>query len=383
MSEIHSFRIEIPQADLDDLQSRLDRTRLADELPADQVAGKVQLGIPVPPGWEYGVPLSYVRPLLDHWRDGFDWRAQEARLNAFPQFTTEIDGQNIHFVHVRSPEPDATPLLLGHGWPSSFVEYLGLVGELTDPRAHGGDPADAHHVVIPSYPGYAFSGPTHDIGWTPTRMAAAFNELMIRLGYDRFGVHGNDGGAIVGPEMARLAPDRVRGLHLNQIFAFPRGEPGEMDGLSEQDVQFIQFGQKFLEHAIHDHSQRAQPQTLAHALADSPYGQLAWSGQLLGDALTPDELLTNVSIYWFTNTAASSARFYFENHHGEQPTGQITVPTGLASFGYDFKPPRKFAERDHADIVQWNEYDRGGHWAAYQVPELLLADIRGFFRGLK
>ncbi|WP_214317862.1 epoxide hydrolase family protein [Nonomuraea sediminis] len=371
MSEIRPFRIDISQDDLDDLKNRLARTRLADELPSDAIAGKVDIGIPVRPGWEYGVPLSYVKPLLEYWRDGFDWRAQEARLNRFAQFTTEIDGQNVHFVHVRSADPDAIPLMLLHGWPSSFTEYVGLVDELT---------ASGFHVVIPSYPGFAFSGPTTEPGWHPVRMAAAFNELMSRLGYDRFGVHGNDAGAIIAPEMGRLAPDRVIGVHVNQIFSFPKGEPGEMDGLSEQELMFIQFGQKFLEHAIHDFAQRAQPQTLAHALSDSPYGQLAWSGQLLGDSLTPDEILTNVCLYWFTNTAASSARFYFENHHSERPSSPTTVPVGLASFGYDFKAPRKFAERDHADIVSWNEYDRGGHWSAHEAPDLLLEDIRAFFR---
>ncbi|MFQ6331018.1 epoxide hydrolase family protein [Nocardia sp. CWNU-33] len=379
MSAITPFRIDIEQADLDDLAYRLAHTRYVAELPAQEVAGRVNIGIPIRPGWEYGVPLSFVRPLHQYWRDRFDWRAQEQWLNTFPQFTTEIDGQNIHFVHVTSPEPDATPLILLHGWPSSFTEFLGLVGELTDPRAHGGDPADAFHVVIPSYPGFAFSGPTQVAGWHPVRMAAAFNELMDRLGYDCFGVHGNDGGAIVAPEMGRLAPDQVIGVHVNQIFSFPAGAPGELDGLSEDELMQVRFAQKFLDHAVHDSAQRAQPQTLGHALSDSPTGQLAWSGQLIADAMTADQLLTNVSIYWFTNTSAPSARFYFENHHAAAPTEPTTVPVGLASFGSDFTTPRRFAERDHTNIAQWNEYDRGGHWAAHEAPDLLLADIRGFF----
>lgn len=371
MSEIRSFRIEVPQAELDDLSYRLAHARFANELPAERVAGKVDVGIPVPAGWEYGVPGEFVRTLVQRWRDEFDWRAVEEKLNAYPHFVTEIDGQSIHFLHIRSANPAATPLMLTHGWPSSFVEFLGLVELLTD----------EFHLVIPSYPGFTCSGPTADIGWARERMAAAYVELMRRLGYERYGVHGNDGGAIVSPEIGRLAPGNVIGVHVNQIFSFPQGEPGELDGLSEQELMGVRFGQKFLEHSIHDFAQRAQPQTLAHGLSDSPVGQLAWSGQLLG-TLDPDDILTNVALYWFTNTSASSARFYFEDGHGAHATEPTTVPLGLASFGYDFRAPRKFAERDHANIVQWNEYSEGGHWAAYEVPEILAADIRGFFAKL-
>jgi len=383
MTEIKPFRIEIPQADLDDLNDRLARTRWAEELPVEEVAGQIE-GIPAPPGWEYGVPLSYVRNLVTRWRDDFDWRAQEARLNEYPQFTTEIDGQNIHFVHVRSAEPNATPLILTHGWPNTFVEYLELVGPLTDPRAHGGDPAQAFHVVIPSIPGFGFSGPTHERGWNAARTAKAWAELMSRLGYDRYAVHGNDAGAIISPILGELDREHVIGVHVNQIFSFPKGEPGEFDGLTPEEFGSLQFGQAFIEHAIHDRSQANQPQTLAHALADSPSGQLAWIGQLLGDALTPDDILTNASIYWFTNTAASSARFYFENRdwfaHAE--SGSTSVPIGLASFAYDFRPVRRFAERDHSNIVHWKTYERGGHWAAHDATDLLIGDIREFFAEL-
>ncbi|HEY3506490.1 MAG TPA: epoxide hydrolase [Actinocatenispora sp.] len=381
--EIRPFRIDVPQADIDDLKRRLTGVRLVQELPPDETS-RAAVGIPVPPGWEYGVPLSWVRPLVERWRDDFDWREQEARLNRFPQFTTDIDGQTIHFVHVRSPEPDATPLMLTHGWPNTFTEYLDLVGPLTDPRSYGGDPADAFHVVIPSYPGFAFSGPTTQAGWTPERMARAFAELMRRLGSDRYGVHGNDGGAIVSPYVGRVDPDRVIGVHVNQIFSFPTGAPGELDALTEDELTGIRFGQKFLEHAIHDHAQKGQPQTLGHALADSPYGQLAWIGQLLAGSVEPDEILTIASIYWFTNTAASSARFYYEDaHQPDTASAPTSVPLGLASFGFDFRAPRRLAERDHANIVQWNEYDHGGHWAAHEAPETLTADIRGFFRTLR
>jgi pimeloyl-ACP methyl ester carboxylesterase len=387
-TDIRPFRIEIPQADIDDLRRRLANTRYADELPMEEVAGKVE-GVPAPPGWEYGVPVGYVKERVEHWRDAFDWREQEARLNAYPQFLTEIDGQDIHFVHVRSSEPDARPLILTHGWPNMFTEYLGLVAPLTDPRAHDGDAADAFHVVIPSIPGFGFSGPTRVRGWNAERTAKAWAELMRRLGYDRYGTHGNDAGAIVGPILGQIDRDHVVGTHVNQIFSFPKGEPGEFDGLTQEEFGYLQFGQAFVEHAIHDRSQANQPQTLAHGLADSPSGQLAWIGQLLGDAVPMDDLLTIASLFWFTNTSGSSARFYFENrawfaaHQGERQGDVTTLPIGLASFAFDFKPIRRFAERDHANIVHWNDYDRGGHWAAHDATDLLIGDIREFFRTVR
>lgn len=386
-TELMPFRIDIPQADLDDLRYRLEHTRWANELPPGQVKDLPTAG-PVRPGWQYGVPLSYVQPLVEYWRTGYDWRAWEAKLNEYPQFTTTIDGQLIHFFHVRSPEPDATPLILTHGWPNTSAEYLNLIGPLSDPRSYGGDPADAFHLVIPSIPGFGFSGHTTERGWGAARVAKAWAELMRRLGYDRYGAHGNDAGAIVSPILAELEPDRVIGAHVNQIFSFPSGDPAEFEGLTEDDMAYLGFLQGFVDHAIHDYAQMRQPQTLAHALSDSPAGQLAWSGQLFGDALSADEILTNVSIYWFTNTSASSARNYYENNHSENkdyadsgtPT---TAPIGLASFAFDFRPIRKFAERDHSNIVSWNEYDRGSHWATHDAPDLLIGDIRRFFRTLR
>ena len=376
-NEIRPFRIDIPEQDLDDLRDRLGRTRWTNELPLD--TSGPQTG-PVPPGWEYGVPVSYVKELLEYWRDGYEWRAWEAKLNAYPQFTTTIDGQNFHFLHARSPEPDAIPLILTHGWPNTVVEYLELIGPLSDPRAHGGDPADAFDLVIPHLPGFGFSGPTTETGWNAYRTAKAWAELMKRLGYERYGAHGNDAGAIVAPLQGRLDPDHVIGVHVNQIFSFPSGDPAEFEGLTQEELQYLQFLQSFVERAVHDKVQEAQPQTIAHALADSPAGQLAWSGQLFGEALSPDEILTNVSIYWLTNTAASAARFYYENKHAEHSTEPTTAAIGLASFVYDFRPIRKYAERDHTNIVSWSEFDRGSHWAAHDAPDLLIGDIRQFFR---
>jgi epoxide hydrolase len=384
-TDIRPFKIEIPEEAVDDLQSRLRNTRFADELPPESFAGKLQ-GIPTPPGWEYGVPVGYVRERVERWRDAFDWREHEARLNGFPQFMTEIDGQDVQFVHVRSAEPDATPLILTHGWPNMFTEYLGLVGPLTDPVAHGGEAKDAFHVVIPSIPGFGFSGPTREPGWNAARTAQAWAQLMRRLGYERYGTHGNDAGAIVGPILGELNREHVIGVHVNQIFSFPTGTPGEFDGLTPEEVGSLQFGQAFVEHAIHDRSQANQPQTIAHGLADSPAGQLAWIGQLLGDAVPIDDLLEIASLFWFTNTSASSARFYFENrawfatHVGERQRAVTTVPVGLASFAFDFRPIRKFVERDHSNVIHWNNYDRGGHWAAHDAPDLLVGDIREFYR---
>jgi epoxide hydrolase len=372
------FRIDIPQTEVDDLRERLVRTRWANELPPSELERLPTTG-PVQPGYQLGVPLSYVKPLVERWRNEYDWRVWEAKLNEQPQFLTNIDGQNIHFYHVRSERDDAFPLLLLHGWPNTSFEYFHLIGTLTDPAAHGADAADAFHVVIPTQPGFGFSGHTTTLGWNAGRVAVAYAELMNRLGYERYGVHGNDSGAIISPILAKLDRDRAVAAHVNQIFSFPRGEAGEFDDLSAEDLQYLQFLQGFVDFAIHDYSQMRQPQTLAHALSDSPAGQLAWNGQLLGNVMSPDELLTAVSIYWFTNTSGSSARSYSENRNyaDAEPSD---VPIGLASFANDFRPIRKFAERDFTNIVSWSEFDRGGHWAAHDAPDLLVGDIRQFFR---
>jgi pimeloyl-ACP methyl ester carboxylesterase len=366
-TEIHLFRIDIPQADLDDLRARVDRTRWPDELPGA--------------GGNYGVTLDYVKGLAENWRTSFDWRTVETRINGFPQFTTTIDGQHVHFLHVRSPEPDAFPVILSHGWPGSFVEFLDVIGPLTDPRAHGADPAEALDLVIPSIPGFAFSGPTREAGWNRYRTASAWAELMRRLGYERYGAAGNDAGAFVSPELGRIDPDHVAGVHVTQIFSFPSGDPAEMEGMSEADLAALQRLQWFWETmGAFNTLQSSQPQNIAFALADSPVGQLAWSGQLFGDAVDAEFILTNVAIYWLTGTAASSMRFYWEDAHAEAPTGPTIVPIGLAGFANDFKSFRRFSERDHANIVSWNEYETGGHYAAHQEPELLAADMRAFFR---
>lgn len=369
-TDIRPFRIDVPQAGLDDLRARVRAARFPDELP----------GV----GGDYGVTVDYVRTLAEYWADGYDWRAFEQRVNAYPQFTTEIDGQNIHFLHVTSPEPDALPLILTHGWPGSFVEYLDVIEPLTNPRAHGGDPSQAFHVVIPSVPGFGFSGPTKEKGWNVRRVAAAWAELMSRLGYTRYGAVGNDGGSIVSPEVGRIAPDNVVGVHVTQIFSFPSGDPAEMTDLTEREAAALEHLKWFWEKmGAFNTLQSQQPQTLAFALQDSPVGQLAWNGQLFGEAVDPDFTLDNVTLYWFTRTAASAARFYYENARVEPATGPTTVPMGLAMPPEDFQTIRRFAERDHSKLVHWTELERGGHYAAHQVPDLMVADLRKFFGSLR
>jgi pimeloyl-ACP methyl ester carboxylesterase len=379
-ADIRPFRIEVPQADLDDLRDRLARTRWPDELPGA--------------GWAYGIPLAYTRELAEHWRTSYDWRRHEARLNEFPQFTTTIDGANVHFLHVRSPEPDALPLIVTHGWPGSVVEYVDLVGPLSDPRAHGGDPADAFHVVLPSIPGFGFSGPTREAGWSVRRVGMAFAQLMRRLGYGRYGAHGGDWGARVSRDLGLLDPDHVAGVHVTSIAA--SATPQEGDEFTEEEKRRLERRDWFRREGMgYGMIQSTRPQTLAYALTDSPAGQLAWivekfkewtdSSEVPEDAVDRDHLLTNVTIYWLTGTAGSSARLYYESARtgGWGPEPASTVPTGVAVFPRELSPPiRRFAERTN-NIVHWSEFDRGGHFAALEEPDLLLGDIRAFFRRVR
>jgi pimeloyl-ACP methyl ester carboxylesterase len=371
--EIKPFRIDIPDSDLDDLTARLAAARWPNE-----VAGA---------GTGYGMPLGTVRRLAETWRTSYDWRAHEARLNEIPQFTTTIDGQNVHFMHVRSPEPDALGLLLLHGWPGSVLEFSGMIGPLTDPRAHGGDPSRAFHVVVPSLPGYGFSGPTTEPGWDSARMARAFAELMTRLGYDRWGAAGGDAGALVGRELGILAPDGLIGLHLLQIFAFPSGDPAEMATLSEADKASLSGSTAdFESKAGYQKMQQTRPQTLGYGLTDSPVGQLAWNAELwtgwgdYADYLDVDTYLTHVSIYWFTRTGVSSARQYYEDARSGAGYRDVPnkVPTAVAVFPQDFRTIRAFAERAN-NIVRYTEFDQGGHFAYTTNPDLVVGDLREFF----
>jgi pimeloyl-ACP methyl ester carboxylesterase len=368
--QIQPFTIEIPQTDLDDLKARLARTRWPDELPDV--------------GWDYGVPMGFVRELAEWWATKYDWRAWESRINTYPQFTTTIDGQNIHFLHVRSSDDDAFPLILTHGWPGSLVEYLDVIDLLVDPSAHGADTVDAFNLVIPSLPGFGFSGPTHETGWNRYRTAAAWAELMRRLGYERYGAVGNDAGSMISPELARIDPDHVAGVHVTQVFSFPSGDPSEMADLSAEEQRELGTLQWFLENKISfNQLMSQQPQTLAYALLDSPVGLLAWQAQLFDEQMDPDFVLTNVMVYWLTGTAGSAARFYYEDAHASHPTEPTTARTGVAAFAGDFSGIRRFADRDHENIVRWSVFDHGGHFAAHKEPGLLSDDVRTFFRGLR
>ncbi|MCX5582782.1 epoxide hydrolase family protein [Streptomyces erythrochromogenes] len=381
------FRVDVPQSRLDDLRSRLAATRWPDELP----------GV----GWSRGVPVAYLKGLVGHWLTAYDWRTHEAALNTYPQYLTDVEGQNIHFLHVRSPEPGAVPLVLLHGWPGSVADFLDVIGPLSDPRAHGGRPADAFHLVIPSLPGFGFSTPLAGPGMGAARMAAVLTRLMSRLGYARYGVHGYDTGSWVAPRMGEQAPEHVIGVHVNALLAFPVGAEGETDGLTEAEQRRWQAMQDFNDGYLQCNSKR--PQTVGYALTDSPVGQLAWMVEkykeltapvdgLPEDSIDRDRMLTAVSLYWLTGTAASAAQIYYEEVSagawGEEESaydepgagaagGRGTVPTAVLLSTHDVTI-RRWAERDH-NVVRWTELDRGGHFLAMEEPEALVDDVRRFF----
>ncbi|MFE9452834.1 epoxide hydrolase family protein [Streptomyces sp. NPDC006739] len=388
---IRPFRLSVPQSDLDDLHDRLDRTRWPAAMPGA--------------GWEYGVPDGYLRELVRYWRHEYDWRAAEARLNAWPQFTTTIDGATVHFAHVRSPEPDATPLIITHGWPGSVVEFLDLVAPLTDPAAHGGDPADAFHVVLPSIPGFGLSGPTTEPGWEVGRVTDAWAELMRRLGYQRFGAQGGDWGAGISRELGRTYPDRVIGVHLNLLpGAQAATEPTarELAALTPEERESTLASWRRWERWSREGTgyavlQSTRPHTPAYALTDSPVGQLAWivekfrewsdCEELPEEAVDRDLLLTDVMLYWLTGTAGSSGRIYYERAAAGDWETRLstpsTAPTALALFPADPQIPLRHKADRTENIVRWTEFDRGGHFAAMEEPDLLVGDLRAFFRQLR
>ena len=380
---IRPFQVDIPEPVLADLKERLRGTRYPDEIPGSD--------------WEYGTNLAYLKELVGYWTDDFDWRAQERRINGFDHFRTVIDGLDIHFIHQRSPVEDATPLLISHGWPGSFLEFMKVIGPLTDPVAHGGHAQDAFHVVVPSIPGYGFSDKPRERGYGPAQMGDIFAKLMERLGYERYGVQGGDWGSVITTRIAARHPDRVIGLHLNLIGAGPppgvedpeAGVPArELERMRERDAFWAPEQGYF---AI----QATKPQTIGYALNDSPAGLAAWIIDKVHvlcdcpggheDKFTKDELLANITLYWVTGTPTSAARIYYESGRGQGDLlqGYIDVPTAAALFPKEiYLPPRKWAEARY-NIVQWTEMPRGGHFAALEEPQLYIEDVRKFFGSVR
>lgn len=373
-TDIRPFRVEVDQAELDDLMERLARTRLPQAAPVDD--------------WDYGTPNAYLRDAVEQWRTTYDWRAEEARINAFPHFITEIDGQPIHFIHVRSPHPDATPLILAHTYPGSSVDYLDMIGPLTDPVAYGGRAEDAFDVVVPDAPGYGFSNPVTETGWAMPRVARAYDELMHRLGYSEYGIHGSDNGALVARELGLQNPEGFLGLHVLQLFSFPSGDPAEFEHLEPQDYAGLEHMQWFQSVGGYNTMNASRPQTVAVGLSDSPVALLAYSELFNsfgnGTALVPlERILTEVSVNWFANAAAGMSRSYLENARLEAEPQVNGAPTGVAVFKDDFQTIKVFAERDNSNIVHWSRFEEGGHYAAIERPELVVGDIRAFFGSLR
>ena len=383
MAELTPFRVDVPQAVLDDLKLRLAHTRWPEPSPDG--------------GWAYGTELTYLKELCEYWRSEFDWRAAEVRLNRWPQFLTTIDGQQLHFIHARSANPDALPLVITHGWPGSVAEFLEIIDPLIDPGAHGGDPADSFHVVCPSIPGYGFSGPTTAPGWHVRRVAQAVATLMGELGYPRYGAQGGDWGAMVTMNLGDLDPDHLVGIHLNMIVASPPDPSNPMEGVEPDEVGGLTDLGEFMKNETgYQQIQGTKPQTLGYGLADSPAGLAGWIVEKFrtwsdcdGDVESVhsrDALLTNIALYWVTNTITSSARLYYETMKADGfkvMPGRVEVPTGVAVFPKEiYRPPLAWA-RESFNIQRWTRFDHGGHFAAMEQPAVLIDDVREFFRPLR
>lgn len=360
------FRIEVSPDEVADLRARLRATRWPEPATVDD--------------WSQGVPLPYLQHLCRYWADDYDWPTRQERLNTHPQYIAEIDGLPIHFLHVRSPEPDALPLVLTHGWPGSFVEFLDVIEPL---RSH-------FHLVIPSLPGYGWSGKPTRPGWSVQRTSDAWAALMTMLGYERFGAQGGDWGSAVTTNLALRHARRVVGIHLNMVFVGP--PRGQAEFTERERHALTRFQHYRREDSGYAEVQRTRPQTIGYGLADSPAGQCAWIldkfwswSDCAGDpvaAFGADRLLDNIATYWFTNSAASSARLYWESF-GERGAGPVSVPTGVSLFPHDIAlPPREWAEPHFRELRMWHELDSGGHFAAFERPELFVAEVREFFDGL-
>jgi len=375
MSDINHFNLEIADEQLDDLKQRLAMTRLPEK--------------ETPDDWSQGIPLSYVREILAYWRDEYDWRRAEARLNAFPQFVTTIQGLGIHFLHVRSPVEDALPLVITHGWPGSVVEFLKVIEPLTDPARHGGDAADAFHVVCPSLPGFAFSDKPNAPGWGVGKIGGAWAELMAKLGYSRYVAQGGDWGSLVTCAIAGADPEHCAGIHINMPIVAP--DPETMNDLSEREQDALAALKHYQDwDSGYSKQQATRPQTLGYALVDSPIGQAAWILEKFWawtdcnghpeNVLTRDELLDNVMLYWLTASGASSARIYWESF-GNAGQDAIEIPAGISMFPKEiFRTSERWARKRFKNLIYWNTLDKGGHFAAFEQPETFVNEVRSCFR---
>jgi len=375
---VRPFTVAIPDSEIDDLRQRLASTRWPDpETVAD---------------WTQGVRTEHARSLVSYWEREYDWRRFESELNAFPQFLTEIDGLDIHFIHVRSKNPNAMPLILTHGWPGSIVEFLKLIGPLTDPVAFGGEIADSFDVVIPSLPGFGFSQKPNETGWNVMRIAAAWAELMTRLGYTNWAAQGGDWGSAVTTTLGALQPEGLLGIHLNSPYAFPAEIPGTLSPEEQNAVDTLALYNGDMGGA--NHLQGTKPQTIGIALADSPAGQAAWiydkfqsktdNAGLAEDALTTDQILDAISLYWFTNSAASSARIYWENKSGSMAGPRLTLPVAVTVFPRDIPLlPRTWIDDTYPNLIHYGEAGKGGHFAAFEQPEIMISEIRTGLRSLR
>ncbi len=397
---IRPFRINVPEEALVDLRRRLAATRWPEKEIVDDDS--------------QGVPLATIQELVRYWQTEYDWRKVEARLNAVPQFITEIDGLDIHFIHVRSKHDNALPLIVTHGWPGSVIEQLKIIDPLTNPTAHGGSASDAFHLVIPSIPGYGFSGKPTAIGWDPVRIARAWIVLMKRLGYTKFAAQGGDWGSPITNEMARLAPPELRGIHVNLpgvvppeiVKALQSGNPAPSGLSADEQHAFEQLKLQFAKRRAYAQIMGTRPQTLS-GLADSPAGLAAWlldhgdgyaqpaaaitsavrgrtiNGHSAGD-LTRDDVLDNITLYWVTNTAISSARLYWENKVNLYLPADVSIPAAITVFpGESFQAPRSWAERGYHKLIYFHQADKGGHFAAWEQPQTFSEEIRAAFRPLR
>lgn len=377
MTEIQPFSIAAPAAELDDLRNRLRRTRWPDaETPDD---------------WSQGVPLAYAQEFCHYWAEDYDWPAREARLNRFPQFKTSIDGLDIHFIHQRSKESTARPLLITHGWPGSVVEFHKVIAPLTDPRAHGGDAQDAFHLICPSLPGYGFSGKPKEVGWGVEKIAQVWDELMLRLGYDAYLAQGGDWGAAVTTAIGMQNLGRCVGIHVNMPIAPPT--PQALKNPTEREQRALDALQYYQDwDSGYSKQQSTRPQTLGYGLADSPAGQAMWILEKFWrwtdcqghpeNALSRDELLDNIMFYWLNRAAASSARLYWESFGAFGGAGdRVELPTGASIFPKEVVlTPRSWAEQRYGNILYWSELDRGGHFAAFEQPQLFVREVTKAFR---